>query len=284
MSGNETHGLGYQRVDDDPNVAVLLAAMNTTAELDAIRTLRHWERTQLGLCDGLRLLDVGCGLGEAALALAQDLGTDGDVVGVDRSAEMVRVAEANPRTARCRVRFIVGDACALNESDDSFDVVRSERTLQWLTDPAAAVAEMARVVRPQGRISLIDTDWSTFAIDVGDDALATRVRNAMRTERGRPSNIGRRLHDLVRDVGFEPVASTQATQTWASWNPNDSPAPDGCFSMRSLADDLVARNQLAAEDCDGFVNTIHEAALRDQFSMTLTMYAVVAAANRPHGA
>ena len=283
MNGNETHGLGYQSVDEDPNVSVLLATMNTTAELEAIRRLRHWERSQLALSGGLRLLDVGCGLGEAALALAEDLGIRGDVVGVDRSAEMVRVAQANARTARCRVRFTVGDACALGESDDSFDVVRSERTLQWLNNPAAAVADMARVVRPQGRISLIDTDWSTFAIDVGDDVLAARVRNAMRDERGRPSNIGRRLHDLVRDVGFEPIAGTQATQTWSSWNPNDSPAPDGCFSMRSLAEDLVARNQLAAEDCDRFVTTIHEAALRDQFSMTLTMYAVVAAANPPHG-
>jgi len=282
MSGNETHGLGYQHVDDDPNVAVLLATMNSTAELEAIRRLRHWERSQLALGDGLRLLDVGCGLGEAALALAQDLGVQGEVVGVDCSAAMVRVARANASTAPCRVRFTLGDACALEESDDSFDVVRSERTLQWLTNPVAAVAEMARVVRPQGRISLIDTDWSTFAIDVGDDVLAARVRDAMREERGRASNIGRRLHDLVRDVGFEPIASTRATQTWTSWNPNDSPAPDGCFSMRSLADDLVARNQLAAEDCDRFVTTIQEAAFRDQFSMSLTMYAVVATANQPH--
>ena len=92
MNGNETHGLGYQSVDEDPNVSVLLATMNTTAELDAIRRLRHWERSQLALSGGLRLLDVGCGLGEAALALAEDLGIRGDVVGVDRSAEMVRVA------------------------------------------------------------------------------------------------------------------------------------------------------------------------------------------------
>lgn len=87
----------------------------------------------------------------------------------------------------------------------------------------------------------------------------------MRTERGRPSNIGRRLHDVVRDVGFEPIASTETTQTWTSWKPNEAPAPAGCFSMRSLADDLVATDQLAAEDCDRFLTTIREAALRDQF-------------------
>ena len=278
MGTEDTHGLGYERVDDDPNVSVLLATMDATAGWEATRRLRAWERDQLRLRGGQRLLDVGCGLGEAALALAEDLGNDGEVVGVDISEEMLRVARAKASAATCRVRFTVGDACALDEPDDDFHVVRSERTLQWIADPIAAVAEMARVVRPGGRISLIDTDWSTFAIDVGDDDLAERVRKAMRTERGRPSNIGRRLHDLVRTAGFAPLARAEATETWTAWNPDESPAPAGCFSMQSLADDLVAADQLAPADRDRFVSTIRRAALRDQFSMALTMYAVVAAA------
>ncbi len=275
MATNDAHGLGYERVDSDPNVAVLLATMDATAGWEATRRLRAWERDQLGLTAGQRLLDVGCGLGEAALALAQDLGDSGELIGVDVSAEMIRAARARASTAKCRTRFTVGDACALDEPNGSFDVVRCERTLQWLADPVAAVAEFARVTRAGGRISLIDTDWSTFAIDVGDDDLAARVRAALRNERGRPSNIGSRLIDLLRDAGFAPVAEAEATHMWNSWNPNTSPAPDGCFSMQSLADDLVAADQLAPSDRERFVATIREAALRDQFKMTLTMYAVV---------
>lgn len=281
MAIDDTHGLGYERVDDDPNASVLLATMDNTAKWAATRRLRSWERTELGLASGQRLLDVGCGLGEAALALADDLGDDGEVVGVDVSAEMLRVARSRADGARCRVRFTVGDACSLAEPDDSFDVVRSERTLQWLADPTTAVAEMARVVRRGGLVSLIDTDWSTFAIDVGDDDLAAMVRNAMRTERGRPSNIGRRLHDLVRAAGLVPVATADATHTWTAWNPDETPAPDGCFSMQSLADDLVAIDQLAPAERDRFVSKIHQAARRDQFSMNLTMYAVVAVRPTP---
>ena len=280
MATDEAHGLGYTRVDDDPNVPVLLATMDATSEWEATRRLRAWERNHLQLGGGHRLRDVGCGLGEAALGLAEDLGAEGEVVGVDVSSEMIAVARRKASAATCRVRFAVGDAGALDEPDDSFDAVRSERTLQWLADPAAAVAEMSRVVRPGGRLSLIDTDWSTFAIDVGDDELAARVRMAVRTERGRPSNIGRRLHDLVRGAGHVPLARTTATHTWTSWNPDTSPAPDGCFSMRSLADDLVAADQLVPTDVDRFVATIHRAARADQFTMSLTMHAVVAAAPR----
>lgn len=88
---------------------------------------------------------------------------------------MIGAARARSSGARRSTRFVVGVACALAEPDRSFDIVRSERMLQWVSDPAAAVAEMARVVRPGGQVSLIDADWSTFTINVGDDDLTARV-------------------------------------------------------------------------------------------------------------
>jgi SAM-dependent methyltransferase len=267
-------------VDDDPNVAVLVDTMDATAQWPATQQLRAWERKHLRLVEGEHLLDVGCGRGEAALALATALGKTGGVVGVDASAEMLRVARANATGAGCHVRFSIGDACALDEANDSFDAVRSERTLQWITDPPVAVGEMTRVVRPGGRVSLIDTDWSTLTLDVGDNDIATRVREAMSVERNRPSNIGSRLHELVRTAGLTPLARTSQKHTWAEWNPDESPAPDGCFSMESLADNLIHADQLTTGERAEFVHTVRTAARHNQFTMTLTMYAVIATRSR----
>jgi SAM-dependent methyltransferase len=108
----------------------------------------------------------------------------GEVVGIDISTSMLSVARARATAAACSVRFSVGDATALDEPDQSFDIARSERTLQWLSDPQAGVDELARVLRPGGRISLIDTDWSTLRLDVGDATVAERVSEAMRAETG----------------------------------------------------------------------------------------------------
>jgi SAM-dependent methyltransferase len=275
---DETHALGYVQVDGDPNVGVLMATMDDTAGWQATQQLRAWERAQLRLRAGQRLLDVGCGLGDAALGLAEDLGAGGEVVGVDASAAMIAGARGRAGGARCRVRFAVGDALALAEPTSWFDAVRSERCLQWLTDPEAAVAEMARVVRPGGLVSLLDTDWSTLDLDVGDVGLSQRVRDALRSERRRPANIGGRLADVVRGAGLRPVAQTMATQTWDAWNPDESPAPEGCFSMSSLAEDLVETGHLPARERERFVSTINTASREARFSMALTMFALVAVA------
>jgi SAM-dependent methyltransferase len=276
VGSTDAYGLGYERVDDDLNVPFLIATMEATSTWDAIRELRGWERTHLGLSTGERLLDVGCGLGDAALALAADLGATGEVVGIDASSAMLAVARERASAVPCRVRFSVGDAMALDEPEGSFDAVRSERTLQWIVGPETAVGEMARVLRPGGRVALLDTDWSTLEIDNGDDEVAAGVCEAMRTERNRPFRVGGRLSGLVRAAGFVDVGETSARHVWTHWNPDESPAPHGCFSMRSLAEDLIEAEQLDRADVDRFVTNIHDAARRGHFSMALTMFAVVA--------
>ncbi len=276
MDPSDPYGLGYRNVDGDPHMAVLVSNMGATAEWKATQRLRAWERRHLELVDGERLLDVGCGLGDAAITLASDLGATGELVGVDASAAMLEVARQRSSEAPCAVRFLVGDARSLDHADDSFDAVRSERTLQWVPDPAIVVAGFARVLRPRGRLSLIDTDWSTLRLDVGDPEIAKAVRAGLRVERNRPSNVGRRLAELAEAAGLEVTTKTTDNQTWTRWNPDESPAPDGCFSMTSLAEDLVEAGELESGAVRRFVETIHEAARSQRFAMSLTMHGVIA--------
>jgi len=100
MGAQDTHRLGYGRIGDDPNGSVLLATMDATKGWDAARRSREWERDQLRLGDGQRLLDVGCGLGDAALTLAQELGDDGELVGIDASTEMPALPAGGLATRR----------------------------------------------------------------------------------------------------------------------------------------------------------------------------------------
>jgi ubiquinone/menaquinone biosynthesis C-methylase UbiE len=101
-------------------------------------------RDYAGPGGGGRVLDVGTGTGRAALVLA-DAGAE--VIGIDASAEMLRVAQARADARRARVQFAVGDAHRLDFAPQSFDTVVSLRVLMHTPDWRRCVAEACRVAR-----------------------------------------------------------------------------------------------------------------------------------------
>jgi SAM-dependent methyltransferase len=105
----------------------------------------------------LRWLDVGCGtaaLSETILETAAPV----EIVGIDSSKEFI--ATARDRAQDKRARFQFGDARALPVEDDAFDVVVSGLVLNFIPDPASAIGEMRRVVRPGGTIALYVWDYA----------------------------------------------------------------------------------------------------------------------------
>jgi SAM-dependent methyltransferase len=103
---------------------------------------------------GERMLDLGCGTGNAALLLARR-GTD--VVAVDPAARLLEVAADRAAEAGLAIEFTRGEAAALPLADASIDAVVSVFALIFAADPQAAMAEVARVLRPSGRV--VFTAW-----------------------------------------------------------------------------------------------------------------------------
>lgn len=122
---------------------------------------RRWRRSALdaaGIGSGQRILDLGCGTGDLSLAVAR---AGGRPVGLDVSARMleaaVRRAAADRRiAAEPRLRLVQGSAFRLPFADDAFDGCVSGFVLRNLRDLPGAFAEMARVLRPGARASLVD--------------------------------------------------------------------------------------------------------------------------------
>ncbi|MDP9793254.1 ubiquinone/menaquinone biosynthesis C-methylase UbiE [Catenuloplanes nepalensis] len=183
-----------------------LAAGSSAIQRVRAAGLAMWE------VDGGRLLDVGSGNGEVARELSALL-PEAEVTAVDHSADAV--ATASGLHDGSRVSYEVGDAYALPYPDGHFDGVRSERVLQHLAEPDRAVAEMARVLRPGGRLLLIDTEWQSFRVDgspenFNEECLAllmewqARARSVDSPPSGR--TLRRRLVTAgLTDVRTEPV-------------------------------------------------------------------------------
>ncbi|MDQ4131901.1 MAG: methyltransferase domain-containing protein [Actinomycetota bacterium] len=265
----------FARVDIQPDPAGMVAAMDATAQWPAVRQLREWERQRLALKPGDRLLDLGCGAGDVAIQLAADVLPGGAVVGLDASEAMLAAGRQRAADTGVQVEFRQGDALALDDPDGSFDAARAERALQWIPGVDGAIAELIRVLRPGGRLSLIDTDWRTLTIDLPDVALADAVLRAIFAFRGPSVAVGGRLLNLCRDAGLRDIEGTCATHVWSEWDPDSQPAPSGMIPVRPLIERLVANDVLDAAMGERFLEQVLDAARRDRFYMSLTMVAVI---------
>jgi len=105
---------------------------------------------------GTRVLDVGCGAGGTTLAAARRAGPTGDVLGVDLSAAMLDVARSRAAAEGLdNVRFLQADAQVHPLPAASFDVAVSRMGSMFFGDPVAAFTNLARAVRPGGRLVLL---------------------------------------------------------------------------------------------------------------------------------
>lgn len=139
--------------------------------------------------DKLKILDVGTGPGIVAFLLAE-LGHD--VTGMDLSEEMLRNARENAARFDLPVEFKQGDAENLPFEDKSFDAVVNRHVLWTLPNPGKAIAEWRRVLKPGGKVVIVDGNWY---INI-DSSLKRRVWRYLAmplvliTERRNPCNTG----------------------------------------------------------------------------------------------
>jgi ubiquinone/menaquinone biosynthesis C-methylase UbiE len=120
-----------------------------------------------------RVLDVGCGTGFLALRLAE-LGHI--VSGVDLSDQMIEQARGKAEQAALEIEFRVGDAVDLDSADEAYDLVVARHVIWNLPDPERGVAEWLRVLRPGGRLLLVEGKWAdNEALALSDRRPAARL-------------------------------------------------------------------------------------------------------------
>jgi SAM-dependent methyltransferase len=109
---------------------------------------------KVGLVEGERVLDVGCGNGVTTLEAALRVGASGSAVGIDLSGPMLDAARARASALGRNVTFIQGDA-QIASFEAPFDVVISRFGVMFFEHPVAAFANLAGALRPGGRICFV---------------------------------------------------------------------------------------------------------------------------------
>lgn len=142
-------GFGYEPLWRVHSLSLLTGEHFTNErELRMMSSLVH-------LDGGGLFLDLGCSSGLYTRTMAERLGEDGDIVGVDIAPSMIREAARRSRKANVAPSFVRADADNLPFADASFAGVLCGGTLNELGDPAQALKESCRVLEPGGRIAIM---------------------------------------------------------------------------------------------------------------------------------
>ncbi len=115
-----------------------------------------------GIRSGMKVLDIGSGAGDVSLILAELVGPEGKVIGVDGNAEILETARARAKEAGfANVEFLAGDARMLELGGD-FDALVGRLVLMYMADPAAALKQLIQRLRPEGIVAFEETDFTIY--------------------------------------------------------------------------------------------------------------------------
>jgi SAM-dependent methyltransferase len=155
-----------------------------------------------------RIVDVGCGTGEMAQRLALKW-PSALVTGVDLEESHLARAREKCKPLGNRVRFVRGDALALDLPPSSFDLAVSRHLVQAVPDARKVYEEMHRVLVPGGRIHLIAEDYGMLwchPTDLDSDGFWQRMPNLYGAAIGCDLHVGRKTFTHLTDLGFSDVA------------------------------------------------------------------------------
>ena len=263
-------GRNYGRAGSFSNVDASSDAREFVSYLDDItRMVGEAKRAgyaALQLQPGMHALDVGCGTGDDVRALAEIVGADGSVTGVDFSQTMID--EAIARGVPQNASFLQAPATALPFGDEAFDAARAERVFQHLEDPETAAHELHRVLKPGSIVMLIDQDWETLAVAGSGKQLTRTICNAF-VDHAPNGWAGRNHRGLLTRAGFHDINVMPV--------PYMLPYPAAMSLILTPAVEYaLKRKAISAHDGARFTADLQMAEERSEFLCAFMLFAAIA--------
>lgn len=164
-----------------------------------------------GLAEGMRVADIGCGIGAVSVWLAERVGAAGEVWGIDISPEQIEQARKNGGQRGCtnlHLRVAPADDTGLPRA--AFDLVFCRFVLMHMPNPADAIREMAALVKPGGILAVEDGDFSGPFCEPPSPAFdrCFQLYRAVLERQGADPRLGPKLYRMFLEAGFrEPEVS-----------------------------------------------------------------------------
>jgi len=195
---------------DETALDLLIKRLESRAQNPVFAQLLDKYTTSLIAEKPEKVLEFGCGTGAVLRALARRGDFTGHATGVDHCAAFINAANqfSKQENVAERLSFKLGDVHELDIPSASFDVVIAHTLLSHVTEPAKVLSEMARVVRPNGKIIIFDGDYTSLTYAYPDHGFGQKMDAALANT---TFNNPRIMHDLPRLL---PVFGLRMAEAW----------------------------------------------------------------------
>ncbi len=210
---------------DDTTLAALVTRLEARGQHPRFIAMMNDYLAAMSIPSARSVLDLGCGTGVVARAVATTPGFAGRVTGIDVSPYLIEAATrlAKKEHIDQAVDFRTGDSQALHLADASYDAVIAHTLLSHVESPLAVLKEIFRIVRPGGMVGIFDGDYASMTFEnadptkgkADDEKIIKAIVTNPRVMRQMPQLLREARFDLTNSFSYV-VADIGKADFWAT--------------------------------------------------------------------
>ena len=203
MTKSQEYPLGYS--EDEARRLAEQAALLEELTADVFR--------RAGIERGMQVLDIGCGVGDVSFLAASMVGTEGSVLGVDRSPSSVETARLRASSRGVQNVFFEKSELAAFETDRKFDAMIGRLVLLYVPEPASVLRRLSRHVTPGGIVVFQEFDISQLSQSPPSEVfeqMKKRIQTAF-TASGTELDMGTKLYSTFLLAGLQAPSMNAVT-------------------------------------------------------------------------